>query len=342
METRAEDAASPDAARRVGQTQSRPWRWVARRVALGLGVIVAASVLVFLATQALPGDPAQAILGKEATPESVTALRESLNLNRPMYAQYFSWLGAIVTGDFGESLSSRVSVTSLLGPALSNSLSLLFVSALIAVPASIALGVVTAVRRDKALDRTSFVGSLLLTAMPEFVIAMLLVVLLSTTLLHLLPAVAVIPPGSSPLLHPLELALPVLTLILAVVPYLYRLVRSTMIDVLDSEFVAMARLKGVPEKQVIWRHAIPNALIPVTQASAVVFAYLLGGIVVVEFVFGFPGIGTLLTDAVTQRDIPVIQAVTLVIAAGVVIFNLLADLITVLLTPRLRTGRGFS
>jgi len=174
------------------------------------------------------------------------------------------------------------------------------------------------------------------------VIAMLLVVVLSTTVLHVLPAVAVIPPGSSPFLHPLEMALPVLTLILAVVPYLYRLVRATMIDVLESEYVAMARLKGVPERTVIWRHAIPNALIPVTQAAAVVLAYLLGGIVVVEFIFGFPGLGTLLTDAVGQRDLPVIQAVTLVIAAGVVLFNLAADLLTVLLTPRLRTGRGFA
>ena len=311
-------------------------------MALGLLVVFAASVLVFLATQALPGDPAEAILGRQATPESLAHLRASLGLDQSVPAQYLEWVQSFVTGDLGQSLSSQAPVGSLLGPALMNSMSLLLMSALIAVPLSIALGVLTAVRRDGVVDRGSMVGSLVLTAMPEFVIAMILVVLLSTTVLKVLPAVAVIPPGSSPFVHPMEMALPVLTLILAVVPYLYRLVRATMIDVLESDYVAMARLKGVPERRVIWRHAIPNALIPVTQASAVVLAYLLGGIVVVEFIFGFPGLGTLLTDAVGQRDLPVIQAATLVIAAGVVIFNLLADLLTVLLTPRLRTGRGFS
>ena len=309
---------------------------------MGLLVVFAASLLVFFATQALPGDPAEAILGRQATPESLAHLRASLGLDQPVPIQYFEWVMSLATGDLGLSLSSQTPVSSVLGPALTNSLSLLFMSAVISVPLSIALGVMTAVRRDGLIDRGSMVGSLVLTAMPEFVIAMLLVVILSTTVLHVLPAVAVIPPGSSPFLHPLEMALPVLTLILAVVPYLYRLVRATMIDVLESEYVAMARLKGVPERTVIWRHAIPNALIPVTQAAAVVLAYLLGGIVVVEFIFGFPGLGTLLTDAVGQRDLPVIQAVTLVIAVGVVLFNLLADLLTVLLTPRLRTGRGFS
>jgi len=305
-------------------------------------VVFAASLLVFFATQALPGDPAEAILGRQATPEALAQLRASLGLDQPMYTQYVDWVTSLFSGDLGSSLASQAPVGSLLGPALTNSLSLLLMSAIVAVPLSITLGVLTAVRRGGAVDRTSMVGSLVLTAMPEFVIAMILIVVLSTTVFKVLPAVAVIPPGSSPFLHPMEMVLPVLTLVLAVVPYLYRLVRATMIDVLESEFIAMARLKGVPERRVVWKHALPNALIPVTQASALVLAYLLGGIVVVEFIFGYPGLGTLLTDAVGQRDLPVIQAVTLVIAAGVVLFNLVADLLTVVLTPRLRTGRGFS
>ena len=211
-------------------------------------------------------------------------------------------------------------------------------TAVIAIPLSILLGAATAMRRDGLLDRGTLLAALALTAMPEFVVGMLLVILLGTVVFPVLPAVALLPPGANPLAHPQELALPVITLVLAVVPYLYRLVRATMIDVLESEYVTMARMKGMPARIVLLRHALPNALIPVTQASAVIMSYLLGGIVVVEYVFRYPGLGTLLTEAIDSRDIPVIEAVTIALAAGVVLFNLLADILTVALTPKLRTG----
>ena len=315
-------------------------RWIARRLLLGVFVVLAASVVIFAATTALPTDPAQAILGKNATPEAVAQLRTALGLDEPVVEQYLSWLGGVLTGDFGTSLASQAPVADQLAPAFENSLVLLAVTALIAIPLSVLLGAVTALRRDGWLDRTTLLGSLALTAMPEFVVGMLLVILLGTVVWPVLPAVALIPPGESPLAHPAELALPVLTLVLAVVPYLYRLVRGTMIDVLNSEYVTMARLKGMPPRVVLLRHALPNALIPVTQASAVILAYLLGGIVVVEYVFRYPGLGTLLTEAIGNRDIPVIEAASIVLAAGVVLFNLAADVLTVALTPKLRTGGG--
>ncbi|MGH7487068.1 MAG: ABC transporter permease, partial [bacterium] len=186
--------------------------------------------------------------------------------------------------------------------------------------------------------RWTFLGSLGFIAVPEFIIGMILVILFSTTVLNLFPAIATIPPGETPLSNLNAMVLPIATLVLAVTAYLYRLVRASMIDVLDSEYVQMARLKGLPERVVVWRHALPNALVPMIQASAVVLNYLLGGIIVIEFLFAYPGLGKELADAVGARDLPVIQAVVLFLAAGVIIFNLIADLLTVLLTPRLRTA----
>jgi peptide/nickel transport system permease protein len=314
---------------------------IARRLALGVVVVLAASVVIFAATTALPGNPAQAILGKQATPDAVAQLSDALRLDRPLVEQYASWLGGVLTGDFGTSLASRRPVSEQLGPAFENSITLLLVTALIAIPLSVLLGALTALRRDGLLDRTALLASLGLTAMPEFVVGMLLVILLATVVFPVLPAVALLPPGANPLAYPRELALPVLTLVLAVVPYLYRLVRGTMIDVLASEYVTMARLKGMPPRVVLLRHALPNALIPVTQASAVILSYLLGGIVVVEYVFRYPGLGTLLTEAIGNRDLPTITAASMVLATGVVLFNLVADVLTVMLTPKLRTrGAG--
>jgi peptide/nickel transport system permease protein len=228
----------------------------------------------------------------------------------------------------------------MLRDAVGNSLWLLFLTAVISLPLSVFLGTLTAIRRDRLLDRSLLMISLGLTALPEFVVAMTLVILFSTTVLQVLPAVALFPPGESPILHPAEMVLPVLTLVLVVVPYLYRQVRATMIDVLESEYVTMARLKGVPESVVSRRHALPNALIPMVQASALILTYLLGGIVTVEYIFSYPGLGRLLIDAITNRDLPVIESVVLVFASGVVLFNLTADVLTIYLTPKLRTETG--
>jgi peptide/nickel transport system permease protein len=312
--------------------------WILRRIGLGVVVLFAVSVIVFAATQALPGDAARSILGKEATPAALAQVREQLGLNRSLVSQYTDWLGGMLTLDLGESLAGGRPVSSTMGPRLVNSLVLLGVVAVIAIPMSILLGAITAIRRDRLLDRGLLLGSLGVTAMPDFVNGLLLIVLFATTVFHVLPAVASFPPGDLPLMHPKEIALPVATLILGIGPYLYRLMRATMIDVLESEYIDMARLKGVPERTVMLRHAMPNALIPVIQGSALMLAWLLGGIVVIEFLFAYPGLGSLLADAVANRDVPIIQAVVLVLATGVVLFNLLADTLTIVATPKLRTG----
>jgi peptide/nickel transport system permease protein len=312
---------------------------IVRRLLTGLAVLFVVSLIVFAATQALPADPARAILGREATPERLAALRAELGLDRPTVEQYLDWLGGVVTLDFGSSLAAREPVVDMLSTPLRNSIILLLLAAGIGIPLSVVLGALAALRRDGWFDKTLLGVVLLLTAVPEFVIGLLLVILLGTTVLTVLPAVALIPPGESPLLHLDELVLPVATLVLAIVPYLSRLVRASVIDALSSDYVEMARLKGMPELVVLRRHALPNALVATVQASAVVLVYLLAGIVVVEFIFRYPGLGTALTDAVDARDLPVIQALVLIFATGAVLFNAVADTLTVLLTPRLRTSR---
>jgi len=299
-------------------------------------VLVLVSLVVFFATQALPADPAEAILGRNATPERLAALREQLGLDRPVVAQYLSWISGAVRGDFGVSLAARTSVTDLIQSRLVNSVVLLVLAAGIAIPVSIALGSYTAMRAGSRTDRAVLTSGLVVNAIPEFVIGMVLIILFSTTVFHLLPAVSLIPAGQFPLTRPKELVLPVATLVIATVPYLYRLVRASMMDVLASDYVQMARLKGIPTSLVMRRHALPNALVPTIQASALVMAYLLGGTVVIEYLFRYPGLGSTLSEAISNRDLPVIQAVVLIFASGVVMLNLLADLLTVLVTPRLR------
>jgi peptide/nickel transport system permease protein len=328
----ARDLLTPVAARETGVGVG----WILRRLAFGVITLWLITILVFVATQALPSDPARAILGR-APPSAIEGLRHQLGLDRPLLSQYTHWLSGVLQGDFGQSYSAHEPVTKLTGGALSNSLLLLALVAIIAIPGGIALGFIAAVRRNSVVDRALLGGSLLFTALPEFVVALLLVILFSTTVLTLLPAVTEISAGASPLSKPNELVLPVATLVFASVPYVFRQARASMTDTLESDFIEMARLKGMPERRVIWRHAAPNALIAPVQASALVLAYLLGGIVVVEEIFSYPGLGTTLVQAVSVRDLPTIQAVVLVFAAGVVLFNLLADVLTVLLTPKLRT-----
>ena len=212
-------------------------------------------------------------------------------------------------------------------------------SALIAIPLAVLLGSLGAMRRDRPSDHATQGIFLVLTALPEFVIGLGLLILLGTTVFTVLPPVALIPSGGAAFTHPRELALPVITLVLAVVPYLTRLQRAAMIDVLESDFVQMARLKGLPERTVVRRHALRNSLVPVVQGSALTLIYLTGGIVAIEYLFAYPGLGSALTTAVAGRDLPVVQAIVLLLASVYVIVNLVADLLTVLLVPRLRTRR---
>ncbi len=313
--------------------------WVLRRAFFSLLVLFGVSVLIFVATQALPGDPAVQILGRSASTEQLDALRHQLGLDQSLLAQYRDWLQNVLTGSLGDSLTSPQSVSSILIDRGLASLALVLVSALISIPLAVLLGSLGAVRRDRVLDHASQGVFLVLTALPEFVIGLGLLILLGTTVWKVLPTVALIPSGGAAFTHPRELALPVLTLVLAVLPYLTRLQRAAMIDVLESDYVQMARLKGVPERLVVRRHALRNSLVPVIQGSALTLIYLTGGIVAVEYLFAYPGIGSALTTAVAARDLPTVQAIVLLLATVYVVVNLVADLLTVLLVPRLRTRR---
>jgi peptide/nickel transport system permease protein len=309
------------------------------RIGLGVLTLFLVSVVVFFATQALPGDTARAILGKEAANvERYEALREQLGLNEPIAQQYASWLGGVVAGDLGSSLVQDQAVTELLSRRVANTFVLVLIAALISIPLSLLLGSLTALKRDSKFDVSVSIGSLSLAALPEFVIGIMLILLFATQVFNWLPAVSRVDP-LVPIYEQLQLfILPALTLTLAVAPYITRILRASTIEVLESEYVMMARLKGLPERLVLNRHALPNALAPALQVTALNLAWLAGGVVVVEFLFNFPGIGSALVDAVANRDMPMVQAICLLIAAVYVLANLTADILTILVSPRLRTG----
>ena len=312
-------------------------RIVLRRVLLGLVTLLLVSIVVFAATQWLPGDAARAITGRSATPERLQALRAQLHLDRPAAEQYATWLLAFARGDLGTSLVNGKPVIDIIGPRLLNSGVLLVLVVVIAVPLALLTGIGAALTRNRRFDTAASVGALALAAVPEFVLAIALVILFSTVVFHWLPPVSLIRPDTPILEQWLRLVLPVATLILAVFPYLFRMVRGLVVDVLDSDYVEMARLKGLPAARIVFVHALPNAVAPLGQAVALVCAYLAGGIVVVEFIFSFPGIGQGLVQAVEARDLPAIQAIVVVLASFYVILNIAADLFALLMTPRART-----
>jgi peptide/nickel transport system permease protein len=313
-------------------------RLILRRIGLGLLTLWLVSLIVFAAVLALPGDAATAILGKEATPDRVAALRDQLHLNDSVISQYFQWLGGLLSGDLGTSAATQEPVSDLLSARVGNSVFLVLVASIVALPLSLLIGVWTAMRRDRPVDHITSTVTLVLAALPEFVIGIALVLLFATSVSHVLPAVSLLPPGTHAWEDPKVVVLPAATLVLAVTPYISRIMRGSMVEVLESEYVTMARLKGLPERTVIWRHAVPNAIVPAIQVTALQLAWMAGGVVVVEFVFQYPGIGAALVDAVALRDMPVVQTVTMLAAGIYVGLNLLADIATILVTPKLRTA----
>jgi peptide/nickel transport system permease protein len=310
--------------------------FIVRRLLLGALVLFLVSILVFAATQAL-GDPARAILGRDATPERLAALQKQLNLQESVVGQYLSWAGGLLRGDLGVSLAAQQPVSQLLGDRLVNSTVLVLIAAVVSIPLSIAIGSYAALRREKTFDTVTSNLMLVLAALPEFVVAVLLVILFATTVSNVLPAISPVPPGTRPWQFPDQLILPTATLVIAVAPYVARIMRASMIEGLESDYVEMARRKRLSERTVLVRHALPNALGPVFQVIAINLAYLAGGVVVIEYVFNYSGIGSALQDAVVNHDIPVVQALAMLIAGVYVLLNLLADVATILVTPRLRT-----
>lgn len=312
---------------------------IIRRAGIGAVTLLVVSVVVFAATQVLPGNAAFAVLGRSANPARLHALERQLHLNRGLVDQYWTWLSGLFAGRLGNSFANGQPVWALVEPRLVNSAVLVFVTGATGTAAGLILGAVAALRKDGWFDHLSSVAALAVTSLPEFVIAITLVIVFATVLWHLLPAVSILPPGTYAWDQPQLLILPVATLVIVIVPYLFRMMRGAMIEALESDYVEMARLKGVPEWRIVFTHALPNAIAPTIQVIGLNFLYLAGGVVVVEYVFNFPGIGQGLVFAVTDRDIPVVQFIVVVLAAFYVLTNILTDVIALLASPRRRVAR---
>ncbi|MGH2866252.1 MAG: ABC transporter permease [Solirubrobacteraceae bacterium] len=312
-------------------------RTALRRIFLGVLTLLLVSIVVFVATRLLPGDAAQAVLGRSSTPARLSALRGQLGLDRPVLSQYGSMVSGIVTGHPGRSLSTGQPVLQLVGPRLVNSLWLLLVASLVSIPVALAMGIIAAARQGRPVDRILSTVSLAAAAVPEFVVAIALVILLAVVVLHLFPPVSLVAPDASVWADPSVLVLPCLSLIIVATPYMFRMTRASMIEILQSDYVEMARIKGVSDRVILIKHALPNALAPIIQSIALTLAYLAGGVVVIEYVFGYPGIGQGLVNAVSLRDLSTLQFIVLVLATFYVLVNITADLVAILVTPRLRT-----
>lgn len=316
---------------------SRPtFLWLARRLAAVAAMLVLVSALIFAATQALPGDVALMILGKDATPAQIAALRSELRLDLPLPAQYVGWLSSMASGDLGHSYAARVPVVDLIRPRVVNSFALVAISMLFSIPIAVLFGVWSAHKRDGVLDHLLTWLSLLTNALPEFVLGVLLVVVFSTNIFHVLPAISMIS-VTRPLLEQIPaLVLPCATLVLLQSTYLYRLIRGSVIDVLATDYVQFAEIRGLGTTRILFRHALPNAVVPAIQAAATVFAVSVGGVVTIEYVFSYPGIGSALVDAVGNRDLAVVQSIVLLIASTFFLANMFADILGVMLTPPAR------
>lgn len=310
--------------------------FIARRTTTALGTLLLASVLVFLAVQALPGDVATQILGKDATPDAVASLRQQLGLDQPAWERYADWVKAALHGDFGTSLVSGKPVAGEVGAYLGNSALIALVTVLFAVTGSLVLGIVAGLYRDRWADHLISTVALVGMSIPEFVVATVLVLCFSIAL-PWFPAVVLYGPDASVGQLLPAVWLPALSLAIVMAAYILRMARTSVIDVMASEYVTTARLKGLSTWRVVTRHALPGALLPTLHVIALNVAWLVGGVAVVENVFNYPGIGKLLLTSVQNRDLPVIQAVALISAVVYVVCNLAADLGAMALNPKLRT-----
>ncbi len=311
---------------------------ILKRVGLGVLTLWVISVLIFVGVELLPGDLAEEILGQNATPETVAAFRRELKLDLPPPTRYLAWLGGLMEGDLGNSLANGRPIAELIGWRFANTLFLAASTAVVAVPISIFLGILTALYRNSLFDRLISMVTLSTISFPEFFVAYILIALLSVQLI-LFPSVSNINPQMSLLEKLNAIVLPCLTLTLVVVAHMMRQTRAAIINILSSPFIEMAHLKGLRRARVVVRHAFPNALSPVINVVALNLAFLVAGVVIVEVVFAYPGMGQLLVDSVTKRDIPVVQASGLIFAATYVTLNLLADVFSIISNPRMRAPR---
>lgn len=308
---------------------------IAQRVALGVGLLLAVSVLIFAGTQILPGDVAQSILGQAATPQALANLRAELGLDQPAYVRYFAWLGGILTGDLGTALTTRQEIATTLPPRLWNTLFLAFWAAIVAVPLSIILGLLAVRYRNGPIDKAISGFALASTSLPEFFIGYLLILFLAVKV-QWFPSISTVYDGMPFLAKLHAIVLPALVLVLVVLAHMMRMTRAAILNVMQSAYVETAELKGVGQFDIIRKHAFPNAIAPIINVVMLNLAFLVVGVVVVEVIFVYPGMGQYLVDHVAKRDVPVVQAVGLIFAAVYIGLNIVADVAGILTNPRLR------
>ena len=308
---------------------------VAQRLALGLLLLFLVSALIFAGTIILPGDVAQSILGQGATPEALANLREELGLNEPAVSRYFGWLGGVLQGDLGTALTSGQDIAESIGSRLANTLFLAAWAALISVPLAIFLGLLAVRYRDRWPDKLISGITLASISIPEFLIGYLLMYFVGVKL-GWAPTVAMIHDNMSLGQKLQSIALPVAVLTLVVLAHMMRMTRAALLHVMQSAYIETAELKGLTMFKIIWRHAFPNAISPVVNVVMLNLAYLVVGVVVVEVVFTYPGMGQYLVDHVSKRDLPVVQACGLIFAAVYIGLNMVADIVAILSNPRLR------
>ncbi len=307
---------------------------VAQRLALGLLTLVVVSLIIFLGVELLPGDLAEAILGQAATEETVAAWRRELRLDLPPHERYIDWLRGVLQGDMGRSLANQREISELIGVRLSNTLFLAVIAAIISVPLALVLGVLAALYRDSLYDRGVNVVTLTSISFPEFFVAYILILFLSVNA-GIFPSLSSVGPETTFWDRVYRCALPAFTLTLVVVAHMMRMTRAAIVNLMASPYIEMATLKGLRRARIVVHHALPNAWAPIINVVVINLAYLVVGVVVVEVVFVYPGLGQLLVDSVSKRDIPVVQASALIFAATYILLNLTADILSILTNPRL-------
>ncbi len=313
-------------------------RMVIQRIIIGIITLWVVSVLVFVGTSVLPGDVAQIVLGQSATPETLAAYRAENGLDQPLYLQYASWLGDMVTGDLGTSKAGGASISSLIGGRFGNTMFLAGVVAIISVPLSVMLGLLAAMYPATWIDRVLTFGTLSLISVPDFFIATFMVLIFAVNL-GWLPAIAHISPEDTMLETIRASAMPLITLIIVVAAQMIRMTRAGILNVMNSPYIEMSILKGVGRNRIIVRHAFLNAIGPIVNVIALNLAYLVSGVVIVETIFAYPGLAKLMIDGVQTRDLPLVQACAMIFCGTYVILIILSDVAAILSNPRLRNPK---
>ena len=309
---------------------------VLKRILLGLITLFIVSLITFVGVEVLPGDAWTTYLEREAYGAALEACYKRLGLDIPAYERYVNWAVGVIQGDFGYSLSGEMKINDVLGPRVKNSLVLASASILIGIPIALLLGIITALWRDKLPDIIISTFTIFSMTIPEFISATLLILIVAIWL-EWLPGIVIVPTGASISELLPNIILPVIAISMIMTAHMARMVRSSVIQVMSSDYVQMAILKGVPYWKMVFKHVLPNALLPAINVVALTIAWLLGGVVVTEVVFNYPGLGRLVIESISNRDLPVVQALAIILASIYVVINLIADLLTLMLNPRLKS-----